>query len=136
MWPTPRTTGLDGGSNSRRAAKARGMWPTPTVDDSSNVTRESGSFQSLTRAVMWPTPKARDWKDGASEGTFDRTSPDLGKIVGQGPTTGALNPTWVEWLMGFPLGWTDCEHLATPSFRKSLKSSAGASSPTSKGGGE
>jgi hypothetical protein len=41
-----------------------------------------------------------------------------------------LNPTWVEWLMGFPLGWTDCEHLATPSFRKSLKSSGGASSPT------
>jgi hypothetical protein len=22
---------------------------------------------------------------------------------------GHLNPTWVEWLMGFPLGWTDLE---------------------------
>jgi hypothetical protein len=44
------------------------------------------------------------------------------------PTSGALNPTWVEWLMGFPLGWTDCEHLATPSFRKSLKSSDDGSS--------
>jgi DNA (cytosine-5)-methyltransferase 1 len=22
---------------------------------------------------------------------------------------GSLNPTWVEWLMGFPLGWTDLE---------------------------
>jgi DNA (cytosine-5)-methyltransferase 1 len=22
---------------------------------------------------------------------------------------GRLNPTWVEWLMGFPLGWTDLE---------------------------
>ena len=31
MWPTPRTTGLDGGSNSRQAAKARGMFPTPDV---------------------------------------------------------------------------------------------------------
>jgi hypothetical protein len=20
---------------------------------------------------------------------------------------GSLNPTWVEWLMGFPIGWTD-----------------------------
>jgi hypothetical protein len=20
---------------------------------------------------------------------------------------GQLNPTWVEWLMGYPLGWTD-----------------------------
>jgi hypothetical protein len=23
------------------------------------------------------------------------------------PITGKLNPTWVEWLMGFPAGWTD-----------------------------
>jgi hypothetical protein len=22
---------------------------------------------------------------------------------------GKLNPTWVEWLMGFPTGWTDLE---------------------------
>jgi DNA (cytosine-5)-methyltransferase 1 len=22
---------------------------------------------------------------------------------------GKLNPMWVEWLMGFPLGWTDLE---------------------------
>jgi hypothetical protein len=22
-------------------------------------------------------------------------------------TSGKLNPTWVEWLMGFPLEWTD-----------------------------
>ena len=24
---------------------------------------------------------------------------------------GGLNPTWVEWLMGFPLGWTDLRSL-------------------------
>jgi hypothetical protein len=23
--------------------------------------------------------------------------------------TGQLNPEWVEWLMGFPQGWTDCD---------------------------
>ena len=27
---------------------------------------------------------------------------------------GSLSPTWVEWLMGFPLGWTDLEDSATP----------------------
>jgi DNA (cytosine-5)-methyltransferase 1 len=26
---------------------------------------------------------------------------------------GKLNPMWVEWLMGFPLGWTDLEDLET-----------------------
>ena len=28
-------------------------------------------------------------------------------------TTGSLNPTWVEWLMGLPLGWTDLDSWAT-----------------------
>jgi hypothetical protein len=23
--------------------------------------------------------------------------------------TGKINPAWVEWLMGFPIGWTDLE---------------------------
>jgi len=132
LWPTPRTTGLDGGSNSRKAAKARGMWPTPTVDDSSNVTRESGSYQSLTGAVRWPTPSAEDNRD---RGNLSMPSIQRRQAIGKqlllsmvaDPTSGALNPTWVEWLMGFPAGWTDCEHLATPSFRKSLKRSGGGS---------
>lgn len=28
--------------------------------------------------------------------------------------TGPVNPTWQEWLMGFPEGWTDVEPVATP----------------------
>jgi hypothetical protein len=40
---------------------------------------------------------------------------------------GTLNPTWVEWLMGFPLGWTVLEPSETPSSRRSRKSSAGPS---------
>ena len=27
------------------------------------------------------------------------------------PVGGSLNPVWVEWLMGFPLGWTDLKPL-------------------------
>lgn len=38
-----------------------------------------------------------------------RHAPSLSDHVG-----GALNPEWVEWLMGFPVGWTDLEHLGTP----------------------
>lgn len=30
---------------------------------------------------------------------------------------GALNPNWVEWLMAWPIGWTDLEPLAMARFR-------------------
>ena len=36
---------------------------------------------------------------------------------------GSLNPQWVEWLMGYPVGWTDLQDSATPSCRKSQRCS-------------
>tara|TARA_R100000455_G_C6130094_1_gene27701 strand:- start:99 stop:500 length:402 start_codon:yes stop_codon:yes gene_type:complete len=41
---------------------------------------------------------------------------------------GTLNPTWVEWLMGYPQGWTDLNHLETVSYHKSHTTSDLASS--------
>jgi hypothetical protein len=29
---------------------------------------------------------------------------------------GQLNPEWVEWLMGWPVGWTDLEQLSDDAF--------------------
>jgi DNA (cytosine-5)-methyltransferase 1 len=34
---------------------------------------------------------------------------------------GTLNPTWVEWLMGYPAGYTDLKDWAILSSRKSRK---------------
>jgi hypothetical protein len=56
----------------------------------------------------WPTP------------TSDRYS-GL-QSHGRNAILGSLNPTWVEWLMGFPLEWTALEPSATQSFRRSRKS--------------
>jgi hypothetical protein len=53
---------------------------------------------------MWPTPRAFMHKDS----TTDRGKSNFGEVVG-----GQLNPMWVEWLMGFPLGWTDLEDSET-----------------------
>lgn len=50
---------------------------------------------------IWPTPMARDYK---GRGGANRNSMDLPKAVG-----GSLNPTWVEWLMGFRIGWTELD---------------------------
>lgn len=41
---------------------------------------------------------------------------------------GPLNPTWCEWYMGFPLGWTELQPSATPLSRKSRSGLAGESS--------
>lgn len=38
---------------------------------------------------------------------------------------GKLNPMWVEWLMGFPLGWTDLSASETPSCPSSSTPSSG-----------
>jgi hypothetical protein len=96
-----------------------GLWPTPTVSGNHNR-REyptSGGDGLATAVWRWPTPTARDHRGGQEKrvGDPDRhggwnlndwaaASPGSGQLRGD---IGHLNPTWVEWLMGFPLGWTD-----------------------------
>ena len=108
-WPTPTTS----------QARSEGMilQMRRLVENGTTTLQEAEAMVagSLTpkRMKSWPSPKARDWKDGRTEGAMGRHSPDLGKVVGQSKETGALNPTWVEWLMGWPLGWTDLKPLET-----------------------
>ena len=64
-----------------------------------------------------PTPTARDYKDGTAKSCQNvPINGLLGRAVHQlqEPTTGGkLSPLWVEWLMGWPVGWTDLKPLAT-----------------------
>jgi len=105
-WPTPRCAdgmlhplrapsniqaGMDrqGRGSPCRLEDAVSMnrWPTPTATD----------------AVLWATPTTRDHRSGkASAATHARNSRPLSEQVGN-----LLNPTWVEWLMGWPIDWTD-----------------------------
>ncbi len=88
---------------------------------------------------LWPTP------DGSAFGTVDvpkmlarrqrikdtgKNGNGFGLTIGQAVAVsdgGPLNPEWVEWLMGYPAGWTALEPSEIPSSRKSRKSSAGQS---------
>jgi hypothetical protein len=108
-------------------AAAVKLWPTPTVKGNYNrAGLSSKSGDGLATAVKtWATPTARDYKH-PGRSRLERTGSTAGEPLPQ-QVGGALNPTWVEWLMGFPLGWTVCEAWETRSSRRSPKSSGGRS---------
>ena len=53
---------------------------------------------------LWPTATTQDHATRYAQGGMP-----LGMAVRLDGSIGRLNPTWVEWLMGFPPGWTDLE---------------------------
>jgi hypothetical protein len=124
MWPTPQ--GQEG-FNRRRSMGIRSdgletkvkMIPTPRASDgagksSHGRTWSTTDFNLHSYVRMWPTPNASDWKNRGTEEYREGRQVQLQTQVG-----GQLNPTWVEWLMGFPLGWTDSSVSVTPLSLKS-----------------
>lgn len=143
--PRVGSGGSTGGSDLREVANGKRPrnWPTPMASDSkwrgsvgASVRRaEIGKTVSLESAIalegagwsrpiiverdpdlrLWPTPrgtgpigsKSHDYR--VDRGYLDATVQDR---TGE---SGPLNPDWVEWLMGFPIGWTDLE-VAAPIF--------------------
>jgi hypothetical protein len=141
LWPTPvadgdRTTDYkQGGMSLGRAAR---MVPTPRASDGAGAsshgrTWSTTDFNLHNFVRQWPTPQSHDNRDRGNLSTpaIQRRAAKgkqlmLSMVVSD--VSGQLNPTWVEWLMGFPTGWTDLGPSEMPSSRKSSKSSAGSSS--------
>ena len=138
LWPTP--CAADGDRQSKTFGRGNPtlhsavLWATPTAMDSHSSGGKPGSGNlTLTDMAVrsesaWPTPTASDAKRGAEQ--TDRgpsQGPTLSSVISrfsrQDPATtdGAdssrssrvLNPRFVEMLMGWPLGWTDCERSVT-----------------------
>lgn len=125
IWPTPTVGDATGGRTTSKGKDhptslnmAARLWPTPRSTDGTNgglvTPRKSRNGGNLIEAVsmeMFPSPKARDWRTGDRpenrEARHWRT-PDLNDVAAPG---GQLNPDWVEWLMGWPVGWTSLEPL-------------------------
>ena len=108
------------------------LWPTPTTDSATERrTKYKQGGTPLTLAVqeeekLWPTPAAHEGRlgyqrrDTGKRGTQKSlTTKVIDKEGGREKTTGQLNPTWVEWLMGYPSGWTDLSVSETVSSHKS-----------------
>ena len=76
----------------------------------------------LLHKQIWPTPVARDYKDTGTKEALtkaksNRQSPGVALIIGA-ELGGSLNPAFSEWLMGWPLEWTDLKPLETDKYQK------------------
>tara|TARA_B100000427_G_scaffold236955_1_gene199854 strand:+ start:431 stop:1261 length:831 start_codon:yes stop_codon:yes gene_type:complete len=108
MWPTPTTKGYGHGSEGQYQNLYKKMME-------GEITKEELEIMTATKLEnhrsyekmqkMWPTPTANEDAAGRPEGKMQRMLGNHPDVRSQG--IGTLNPTWVEWLMGFPTGWTD-----------------------------
>lgn len=114
-------------------ARQASAWPTPTVNDSHGVSQGQTPRDILSHAVekgetkshIYPTVGTKTM--GGCSGSFAKLKEleEIGRLTpeerramsshltgGKDPDTancGMLNPDWVEWLMGWPIGWTDID---------------------------
>ena len=112
----PRGNGTGGGE---MLSNTVALLPTPTATLAThggpNQRDSSGRPGLQMAAMMWPTPKGSPSGPDFARMNRDRSGgDDLATAVARDSNTGQLNPTWVEWLMGYPLGWTDLKHSGTP----------------------
>jgi hypothetical protein len=105
-----------------------GLWPTPLASDGT----KNGS-DSLARAVQpelqktfrknakqtWTTPTAHMAKEGGFPSEHERNTPTLSAQAG-----GKLNPNWVEWLMNWPIKWSDINEFNPKEFERWKKKSS------------
>jgi hypothetical protein len=107
----------------RTAENECGLWPTPLHSEARQGLQirrpgKKGSQISLTTAVrLFPTPTVQDAKNNGGPAQMNRNMVPLNGVIG-----GALNPEWVEWLMGWPIGWSGFRVLETVRFQQWLRS--------------
>ena len=117
-------------------------WSASSADTSLMRTADDTVAQTVKESA-WPTPKARDWKSAEGSASMNRDSPDLAAIATRfsrpdqttpqpGPQSSQsnrtlrrrLNPAFVEWLMGLPIGYTACGRsgMAWSQYKQQLRS--------------
>jgi hypothetical protein len=116
-WPTPATKGY--------GHAAEGMVGNLIEKIEQGVITKLEAEQMLSLPKLenhrtwkkkFPTPQASDNRDrGNMSNAVVQRRVAIGKQIllsqSVSPTSGQLNPTWVEWLMGWPLEWTDLKPL-------------------------
>ena len=89
------------------------------------VTQQRGEYSQRVKlaqhtkgseSISWPTPAAHEARLGyqdrstGKKGTQESlTTVVINRMGGRDAVSGQLNPEWVEWLMGVPIGWTELD---------------------------
>jgi hypothetical protein len=127
-----------------------GFWPTPTASmmpcegtvrimrkawQDGRVTLEEASViagrdvrKSQGKVPKWPTPDANMGNRGTQENwvPIRKSGQPAQYPINQAlrdaeKKSGKPNPVWIEWLMGWPMGWTDLKPLEMDKFQRWLK---------------
>jgi hypothetical protein len=123
-----RTSGIESGSlptpmSSEHKYRKRG---------NSQQSRSLGALAATGAIHLWRSPAARDWKNarnpdkcnanggGRQTGLNDQVCNKNGATSAE--RNGQLNPEFSEWLLGWPIGWTDSKPLGTDRWRAWLRS--------------
>ena len=107
-----------------------GMWPTPNSLDWKD-TGDPSLANIAARESARPTPRTRHLCGGTGSHELlkkrkeDGTISESERLAMSGG--GQLNPLWVEWLMGWPIGWTALGAAATEWFRNKPSPRSGGS---------
>jgi len=146
LWPTPSQRDYKGGSGTIKEKDGKYYRQSDKTGTKYGVRLDA--LIEYQHRKMYPTPAAHEGRLGYQRRDTGKkgTQKSLTTIViddegGREKTTGQLNPTWVEWLMGYPSGWTDLNHSETVSSHKSPTTSDQSSlkrwrTPTAIDGGD
>ena len=137
FWPTPSTgAALCGGTGSFKTLERMAEKGLISEEERRQLSQGNGGKtnpgllewmmgyeQQFTKLI--PTPRACDYKGAAlnrswtvqvererERGGYRHQLCELLEVTPRG-RIGQMNPAWVEWLMGYPIGWTELNALET-----------------------
>lgn len=120
LWPTPMASDGCKGGPAQRDGRGRPylsgavhLWPTPKASpsgpDFARRKRKSSGGDDLATAVaraFLSTPTASQEAKNSTLPPSQMKRDNLAGYLLRNGERSQLNPEWVEWLMGFPAGWT------------------------------
>jgi len=107
----PRTLGKGGFCWPTATAKESGRTAKQWIEGGNRDTKRGGMDLSVSVKTWLTTPTSKD-RGSRSERFKKGRLPTPEELAG-----GKLNPAWVEWLMGYPQGWTELKDWAMQWFR-------------------